>query len=71
MSLQTMEPKHFASAELVESSVVYVVEVLEGLTTDVEELDTRIANALMDVDAESALFVNDFRELITDPFTER
>ena len=64
--LEATEPKHFACAELGEAAVADVVEILKRLTADVEELDTSILKARVDVDGEGALFVDNFGNLVTD-----
>ena len=62
--LETAEAKHLAGSELDEAKIATVVEILEWLATDVEELDAGIAETLVHVDAESALFVYDFGDFV-------
>ena len=63
---EATEPEDFAGAELGEATVTDVVEVLKRLTADVEELDTSILEARVDVDGESALLVDNSSKLVTD-----
>ena len=64
---QATEPELVSSTKFVEASVGNAVQVLQALTADVQEFDSGVFEALVDVDAEGALLVHGF----SDDFADR